>query len=486
MIPRNGFLLDEHKLIASICRESYFEFFKEFADTFIQEEVVYNWHIKYLCDQLQKIAERVVSKKPNDYDMIVNVPPGMTKSSIFSIAFTPWVWTRMPRARTLAVTHTDLLGKELSTNARRIVYSEKYQKAFPEIELREDQDTKDFWANTDGGWRLACTVAGRTPTGFHAHFLIVDDPIDPQKAGSRQEIKTASEWMKRVLPSRKVDKKVSTTILVMQRLDKDDPAGERLNNVEAGPVKHICLPCDSSWEVKPKALTRRYQKQDGLLDPERLPQNVLKAQLGVMGKFAYAGQYGQSPLPTGGLLFNTEMFEGRILKAVPQNFRRIVRYWDKAYTQDDGCYTVGVKMGVTTDNKFWVLDVVRGQWESSERERMIKLTASLDGLAVKIYVEQEPAAGKESAQNTIRNLAGYRVQADRRGGVNDANKVVRADPLATQVNIGNVYLKEAPWNQPYIEELRYFSEKAKYKDQVDASSGAFNALNKVRKVGSLM
>ena len=35
---------------------------------------------------------------------------------------------------------------------------------------------------------------------------------------------------------------------------------------------------------------------------------------------------------------------------------------------------------------------------------------------------------------------------------------------------------KAEWNRPYLEELKYFPA-SKYKDQVDASSGAFNKLS---------
>ena len=40
---------------------------------------------------------------------------------------------------------------------------------------------------------------------------------------------------------------------------------------------------------------------------------------------------------------------------------------------------------------------------------------------------------------------------------------------------GNVRLVRAAWNGPYIEELAAFPNH-RYKDQVDASSGAFNKL----------
>jgi len=88
-------------------------------------------------------------------------------------------------------------------------------------------------------------------------------------------------------------------------------------------------------------------------------------------------------------------------------------------------------MAKTPDNRFYILDVVRGQWEASEREKIIKQVAIGDGTDTIIYIEQEPGSGgKESAEATIRNLAGFRCIADRPTG----DKIKRADVLAVQLN----------------------------------------------------
>ena len=58
---------------------------------------------------------------------------------------------------------------------------------------------------------------------------------------------------------------------------------------------------------------------------------------------------------------------------------------------------------------------------------------------------------------------------------------MRADPYATQVNGHNVFLREADWNHIYMEELRFFPH-SKFKDQVDASSGAFAMLSKPQRI----
>jgi len=153
-----------------------------------------------------------------------------------------------------------------------------------------------------------------------------------------------------------------------------------------------------------------------------------------------------------------------------------VRYWDKAGSQGKGAYTVGVRMHRLTNDRWIIDDVVRGQWASEERERIMRETAVVDGYNVIVGIEQEPGSGgKDSADATIRSLAGFSCFKEPPTG----DKVFRADSFSVQVNNGNVSLMVGEWNHAYIEELRFFPFST-YKDQVDASSGAFRRLSSKR------
>ena len=129
-------VVDELELTRSICRESYFGFLQEFWDIIIQQKPVWNWHIPFLCGLAESALERVFAGKPKRWDYIFNVPPGSTKSTIFSVALVPWAWTRVPELRFIGGSHTFPLALELSRKSRDIIQSEKYRTLFPEIELR--------------------------------------------------------------------------------------------------------------------------------------------------------------------------------------------------------------------------------------------------------------------------------------------------------------------------------------------------------------
>jgi predicted phage terminase large subunit-like protein len=216
------------------------------------------------------------------------------------------------------------------------------------------------------------------------------------------------------------------------------------------------------------------------LDPNRLGWTVLKDLEADLGQYGYAGQIGQEPTPPAGGMFKVDHLITLLTLPPAVNFIQTVRYWDKAGTAalapgkkgKGPCYTVGVKMARLTNDRYLILDVKRGQWEANEREAIIKETAIADGTDTIIYIEQEGGSGgKESAQATIRNLSGFSCYADHPTG----DKVYRADPFSVQVNNGAVMMIKADWNEAYKEELRFFPNSM-YKDQCDASSGAFNHL----------
>lgn len=775
--------LNKRDLIRSVCRESYYEFIREFWGTIIPEKPIWNWHIEFLCNEIQIVLERVFRGEVKAYDMVANCPPGTSKSTIFSVMPVAWAWTRMISCRFLCISYAYTLAMDLSRKSRDVIKSEKYQYCFPEVKIRDDQDSKQHFVNTKGGDRLSAGLDGSV-MGFHAHVISVDDPISPKQALSDADLRTAASFMSETIPSRKVNKAVTPTFLVMQRLHEADPTGERLASADENPVRHICLPAELSDDVKPDSVRNEYK--DGLLDPVRLPRKVLDEQRSILHEHGYAGQYMQTPclventlivtmrglmpirrVVEGDMAFtrqgwkrvnwagqtgtvdelasvvfsngviitgtpyhpiwtenrgfvaidslrgsdynkvfsndkemttwadhdwqrqrqlslmglsilgprhediirivkeeetiytgmcgdtttvispmvivfitktktrvitrlrilnasidgsmvkdmvtavqkmwlslprfvslvrhgieqkkaksSTENMEERYLKYTgrrqntkhmcvpsvdvgfnldtvklqdialenakrrneldltkesvhgvenglylvnrglpivldpvqhftggvpvydltidgaheyyangilvhnstrgggmfhidmlkydvpPKRFKKVHRFWDKAGTFAGGAFTVGVKMGLDFDGYYWVLNVVRGQWDSHKREKVILETAQSDGRGVEIGVEQEPGSGgKDSATDTVRRLAGFNVRVHK-VGASDGDKERRADPFSVQVNAGNVYMVRASWNDAYINEMRHFP-MSKYMDQIDASSGCF-------------
>jgi predicted phage terminase large subunit-like protein len=169
-------------------------------------------------------------------------------------------------------------------------------------------------------------------------------------------------------------------------------------------------------------------------------------------------------------MFERDWF--RVVDRAPTDVIR-VRYWDKAGTEGAGAYTAGVRLALDMRTLIvYVEDVVRGQWSSHKRNKIIRQTAELDGHDTAVWIEQEPGSGgKESAEISVKQLIGYDVHIERVTG----DKVTRAKPFSDQAEAGNVMLVRGTWNTQWLDEICPFPNGA-YKDQVDASSGAFNKL----------
>ncbi len=476
-------------IIREIHRRSFFRFVKYFWEDYSNDTFVPNWHIELLCTELEKIAKRVAAGEPREYDMIANVPPGTSKTAITSVFFPLWCWTQWHWMRFITASYGETLSLESADYSRDVMKSQRFKQIYPELEIRTDKDKKGNFkvikkeyvtANKaprikQGGNRFSTSVGGSL-TGFHGHINIVDDPLNPEKALSEKEINRANHWVSQTLSTRKANKLTTTTIMIMQRLHQNDPAGHLLMD-EKKRIKHICLPGEISDPqyrklVSPQEVIKNYK--DDLLDPIRMPWSVMKDLKADLGQYGYAGQIGQKPTPPGGGMFQVDNFQ------IVDDFghysliERVVRYWDKAGTQGDGAYTAGVKMAKLKSDMYIILDVIRGQWSTNNRERRIDQAAMQDENQVHVYVEQEPGSGgKESAENTKIRLInnGYKCEADRPQG----DKIYRADPFSVAVNEGRVLLMRAPWNKEFIEEFEHFPFST-YKDQVDASSGAYQKL----------
>ena len=178
--------------------------------------------------------------------------------------------------------------------------------------------------------------------------------------------------------------------------------------------------------------------------------------------------------PQAGMFFKVAKVE--IVSALPATLR-VCRAWDLAATEGSGDWTVGAKLGVDKDGVFYIADIQRGRWESSYRDLKIRQTAELDGQCP-IRLPQDPAAaGKSEAKRMIIMLAGHAVQAVPVTG----DKVTRATGFASQLNVGNVKMLAAPWNQGLLQRLDAFPSSDVADDEIDALADAFHELTSKHK-----
>lgn len=351
--------VDYYKMLAKVCQDSYFEFVKRFWHTVSREPLVANWHFPYLCGEIQTSMERVMRGEPCPHDTVVNISPGTSKSTLFSIFLLPWAWTINPGMKMIGASFTESLAFDLSSKTRQVVTSPLYQKCWPHIRIRPDVNNKGHWENTLLGARFAVGVGGDV-IGRHAHVIVIDDPLNPQGARSKADIEKSGIWCKETIPTRKVNKEAAWTALVMQRLSVEDPTALYLSRPN---VKHICLPGELTSDVYPPELASNYV--DGLFDPVRLSRASLDKMKADMGTYGYAGQILQTPIPPGGGMFDPEKIQKHTIAPDMSEFSRVVRFWDRA------CLSPDTQVLMANGSVKRIDTVVPGDWVATPKGKAI-------------------------------------------------------------------------------------------------------------------
>lgn len=434
---------------------------------------VHGRHIDVCCDHLEAVARGDIKR------LIINIPPAFMKTLLVAVFFPMWLWGPVRRSgeRFLCLSHEESLAIEASTKCRRLLQSEWYQTLWgDDVRIVADQNRKDYFENTATGFRQVATFDN--VTGRRGDIVIVDDPISVKKANSETERNTVNRWFQEALPSRVNDPTSSRMILMMQRVHENDPTGFIL--AQDWGWEHLMLPM--RYEAGRAAHTSLgkvdWRKEEGQpLFPERFPIQEVERLETELGEYATAGQLQQRPAPREGGMFKVDKID--IVDHCPSG-SETVSAWDLAGSKrKTSPYTARVLM-TRVGGDIYVRDVKRWRADPTEVERLIEQTCiddRNDVPSVLFSLPQDPGYGGKAAKwRHAEILIGFNYKITPEGR---DDKQTRAEPFAAQVGAERVHLVRGSWNAAYIEELRNFPSGT-YKDQVDASSRAFQELVKPR------
>lgn len=456
------------------------------------------WSHKIIAYYLEKYWK-------GEINLILSLPPRHSKSELASRNLPAWGFGQNPDYEIISCSYADALASRMNRDCQRIMESPIYREIFPNTriqdlrhkEMREtplyDDDGNEIEIRGNalknnsvfqivgrrGVYRSA--GVGGAITGMGCERGLIDDPFkDAKEAKSYTVREGVWEWYGSVFYTRKTP--TAKICVIMTRWHEDDLAGKLLEsmkeeNSEQYTVLNLPAICDNPNEVDAAVLEElglEPRKIGEPLDGNRYDIPMLNRIRLTIGEKAWNALYQGKPSPDEGELFKVANI--KILKAIPNNVIRWIRYWDKAGTEGGkGAQTAGALVGITSANEVILADVISGRWAAPEREKIIKQTAELDGKKVHVWVEQEPGSGgKESAENTVRNLQGYTCKIEKVTG----DKVTRAEPLSCQVEIGNFYVVEGEYlhgQEGAMQQFRMFPN-GKLKDMIDATGGAYNKL----------
>lgn len=461
----------ENEIRKKIIKESYYHFFKwSFAVLFPNERFEDNFHIKILCDRLQKEVERIIRREAKSKDIIINIPPRTSKSLIVNICFMPWVWIRDPTIPFISVSFDEELSLLNAQYSKDIIKSDQFQELFGDLfKIRVDADSKGFFMNDKGGFRMSKTT-GNNITGHKGMIIIVDDPQNPKTAESEVYRKATIAYYTNSLYNRLTPVNLGVRVIIMQRLHKEDLTGYLLEK-SADKYEHICLPAELSQHVKPSSLSQYYI--NGLLDPKRLSRSILTSFKSTLRSRGYSGQYEQTPSPDEGGIFKKDWFDIVLPEYVLKDSESPIHFFiDGAYTDKTENDPSNITAVFESRGFLYILDSTNQHLEFPELCKFIRTYTAKFKISSQSKIFIEPKASGKSIAQYLRATTSLNIVET---SAPDKSKITRAYAVTPKCEARRVRLIQGPYISDWLDQISTFPN-ASHDDSVDTLVMAINQL----------
>lgn len=444
---------------------------------------------------IQRALDRVISGEITR--LVINVPPGYTKTELATINMMGRGLALNKRARFMHLSYSHNLALLNSSTARGMIKSKLYQAMWP-MELRDDADSKAMWWNEHGGGVYASSAAGQV-TGFRAgHMepgwqgaLIIDDPVKPDDAYSDIVRNGVNNRFNETIKSRLA---IETTpmIVIMQRIHYHDLSGYLLRGGSGEKWHHLNLPViiDSSRsyeETYPEnthAIPIDHGLPDGWLWPFKHNESH-RVSLFSHRRTAEA-QYMQNPkrFNAEGALWNEEMISAAHGMRITQELARTVVAIDPQATNSEESDESGIAVASvygSGDERQYSLDAdYSGKYSPNGwATKAIEAYEQHEADAIVIETNQ----GGDMAEDTLRN-AGFtgrviRVHASK-------GKYARAEPISALYAQGRVAHRGSLYEveNQFMEYVPTTAKKSP--DRLDAAVYALTELSEPQSIGMLV
>lgn len=407
------------------------------------------WVHKDICARLEKFEQDVVARRSPR--LLLSMPPRHGKSMIASQYLPAWFLGRNPKMEVIATSYSSSLATRFSRSVRALFRDPDFDFIFPESKIDPYSQGLEHW-NLEVGGGYACAGVGGGITGKGAHMLIIDDPVkSAEDAESENYLDVLWDWFTSVAYTRLAPG--GGIICIQTRWVQDDLAGrlERLSEEGAG---------DLYENVKYPAIAlhdEQFRKEGQALHPDRYPLEALVQIRQAVGPRVWRALYQQAPTHDVGSYFKREWL--RFYEQAPQlQDMTVYTAWDLAIGQrQHNDWTVGMAIGLCRQGNIWVLDMVRGRWNSMDIvEEIINLYVAhkpvlnliergqID-MAIGPYLEKRRMERKEYGL-AIKSLP-----------VGRRDKAARARGIQGRFQQGKVYIPKAkPWTDVLVNELMSF------------------------------
>jgi predicted phage terminase large subunit-like protein len=315
-------------------------------------ELVDNWHLAALCDHLEAQSRGQLPR------LVINVPPGSSKSTTVCVMWPCWEWTWNPGSQWQFGAYVDTLAVRDSIRCRGLWESDWYRDLYGDKWAPVRGRWLANWLqNTKGGIRQALGVGG-SPTGFHAHRQVVDDAIKPLDAHSPAALARCERWWFETMASRVLPGNNSRTI-IMQRVHDRDLAGiakEQGYAVLSIPMRYSVR---AKREPTPLGWLDPRTTDGELLCPARWNEAEVERRKKEFGPDGWAAQDQQDPVPEGGAIYRAEWFKNYYLVRPRTEGGLVVISFDCAFKSHETSSYVAGQVWLYKPPYFYLLDEIR-------------------------------------------------------------------------------------------------------------------------------
>ncbi|HCI6908599.1 TPA: phage terminase large subunit [Klebsiella pneumoniae] len=467
----------ERVIIRSKSTKSFLNFTRIWFELIQGDRLLVNWHHRLMASKIDDLlAGRLVPR-----NLIINIPPGGTKTEFFSIHFPAYVNAlvqekRLKRFRNLNISFADTLVKRNSRRTRDIIASREYQEFWPcsfGVNQAEEWEIKD-----ERGRSIGQTVSrssnGQITGGRGGYYgpefsgmVMLDDYNKPVDMLSESRRKSANTLLVNTIRSRRGDKSKehpTPFVSIQQRLHTDDATGFMLSGGMGVPFHHVAIPAmidekyiqslDEPWR---SLCWETVKDTDSVVVggvrywsywPQMEDVNDL-LQLWEKDRYTFLSQYQQNPMALTGGIIDTSWF--RTYTTLPKLTHRAVYVDTNSGKVEDWLdYTVFTLAGMGVDGNLYIIDVVRGRWDpedllkkAEEVWKKWRLSGSMRVMPLRHMAIEEKQAGQglittlKKRSQTPGQLA-IPVREIPRG--TGQNKLVRCLNVIPQIKTGKVFV----------------------------------------------
>ncbi|MCY2161636.1 phage terminase large subunit [Klebsiella pneumoniae] len=467
----------ERVIIRSKSTKSFLNFTRIWFELIQGDRLLVNWHHRLMASKIDDLlAGRLVPR-----NLIINIPPGGTKTEFFSIHFPAYVNAlvqekRLKRFRNLNISFADTLVKRNSRRTRDIIASREYQEFWPcsfGVNQAEEWEIKD-----ERGRSIGQTVSrssnGQITGGRGGYYgpefsgmVMLDDYNKPVDMLSESRRKSANTLLVNTIRSRRGDKSKehpTPFVSIQQRLHTDDATGFMLAGGMGVPFHHVAIPAmidekyiqslDEPWR---SLCWETVKDTDSVVVggvrywsywPQMEDVNDL-LQLWEKDRYTFLSQYQQNPMALTGGIIDTSWF--RTYTTLPKLTHRAVYVDTNSGKVEDWLdYTVFTLAGMGVDGNLYIIDVVRGRWDPEDLLKKAeevwekwRLSGSMRIMPLRHMAIEEKQAGQglittlKKRSQTPGQLA-IPVREIPRG--TGQNKLVRCLNVIPQIKTGKVFV----------------------------------------------